>query len=138
MKILGYSASGRPKATLRWAVETFGQIATDPIERAARLLEEAVELAQSQGLHHSTAAAIIERVFQRDPGDPLKEIGQVAVTLEALAENIGACVEAEAQREFDRVRAISKEAWQTRQNQKAAIGIASPCGDIATLAHAYM
>ncbi len=128
----------RPRATLQWAVDMFGQIATDPIERAARLLEEAVELAQTQGLHHSTAAAIIERVFNRAPGNAVKEIGQVALTLEVLAENIGACVEAEAQREFDRVRSISKEEWQSRQNRKAAIGIASPCGDIATPAHADM
>lgn len=125
--------SGRPKAVLQWAVETFGLIAADPVERAARLTEETLELAQSQGLSRATVDAIVERVFARGHGDPAKEIGQVAMTLEALAANLGLSVELEAQREFDRVRSIPKADWEARHNKKAAIGIASPCGDVPTL-----
>lgn len=126
----------RPKLVLQWAREMFGLIALDRVERAARLVEEALELGQAQGLDLITAKRIAERVYTRPAGSAAKEIGQVVMTLEALAENLGISAEVEAQREFIRVSSISRDEWQRRHNLKAEIGIASPCGDVPSLSAA--
>lgn len=116
---------GRPQDFLSWAVDIFGPIALDRNERASRFLEEAVELAHAEGMPRETAMRIVQRVFARPPGLVHKEIGQAMVTLEILAENAGYSADAEAAREFDRVRTIPRAAWTKRHAAKAAIGIAT-------------
>jgi hypothetical protein len=117
----------RPKAALKWAEEMFGEkTARDPLERARRLLEEAIELAQAAGLDLDAVSALAARVYLRPPGDIEREVGQVAMTLEVLAANIGLDADAEASREFARVRHIPKQEWEARHAAKAAQGIARP------------
>jgi len=55
----------------RWAVDTFGPIAKDRVERATRFVEEATELAQACGVSEARMRAVVERVYSRPPGqDP--------------------------------------------------------------------
>lgn len=72
------------KLILNWAVTTFGPVARDPAERAARLLEEAAEVAQSFGVAEETALKIIKRTYSRPVGDGDKEIGGVLVCVHGL------------------------------------------------------
>lgn len=113
----------RPKHIYEWAIGTFGVIATFQDERAARFLEEALELAQAQGVSEAIAETILARVYAREPGDIAKEIGQAQLTLECLAESRGLCADGLAQQEFDRVRALPKNYFVRRQNAKAKLGI---------------
>lgn len=103
----------------------FGPIALDRKERAARFIEEAIELAQAEDLPLNLVMAVASRVYARPAGDVQKEIGQAQVTLECLAKNLGLSVDAEAAREFDRVRSISSDEHQRRFAAKVAMGIAA-------------
>lgn len=50
-----------------------------------RLLEEAMELAQSEGITQLEADQIAAMVFSKPSGDPYKELGGVMITLAAYA-----------------------------------------------------
>lgn len=115
----------RPTLFLAWAVDTFGQIAISRDERAARFIEEAIELVHVEKLPKDVLLRIIERVYSRPRGDVYKEIGQAQVTLECLAENVGLSADAEAEREFARVRSIPLEEWTKRHDAKVALQIAN-------------
>lgn len=118
----------RPSKFLEWAADTFGPVALDQGERTLRFIEEAIELAHCLDVPIGAISAITERVYGRAAGHTHREIGQAMVTLEMLAEVTGFSAEAEASREFDRVRAISKEEWQTRHAAKVKLGIANRAG----------
>lgn len=122
--VLGGGKVSRPDEILRWAIDTFGPIAADRHERAARFLEEAMELAQVEGVSHHIAKAIADRVYSRPTGTLTREVGQAQVTLECLAANVGVDADEEAAKEFDRVRSISPDKFRKKQAAKAAIGIA--------------
>jgi NTP pyrophosphatase (non-canonical NTP hydrolase) len=115
----------RPKAFLQWAIETFGPIAANRDERAARFIEEALELVHAEGITAETAQRILDRVYARPRGSLGKEIGQAMATLECLAENVGLSADAECEREFARVRSIPKEEWTRRHDAKVALQIAN-------------
>ena len=116
----------RPKEFLAWAVGVFGSTATLRDERAMRFVEEAVELAQAEGVDEETMRRNVARVYARRPGSTAKEIGQAQATLEMLAENIGLSAAGAADREFARAQAIPAEEWARRHAAKAEIGIARP------------
>lgn len=94
----------RPRDFLGWAVEMFGQVALDRDERMDRFLEEAIELAHADGVGLIHLHRIIKRVYGRPAGDVAREIGQAQACLETLAESIGLSSDAEATKEFERVK----------------------------------
>lgn len=114
----------RQKKVMSWALENFGPVAANRDERAARLLEEAIEIAQIQGLSIPLIQRIAEHVYSRPPGRLGQEIGGVAITLEALAENAGFSVEEEAGHELARILALPKEWWKRKHAGKVAAGVA--------------
>ena len=116
----------RPSAFLRWARETFGPVATVRGERLLRFVEEAIELAHADGMERAVIDKLAERVFSRPRGDIAKEIGQAQACLEMFAENIGISSDAEAHREWERVRSIPQSEWERRHAAKQDIGIALP------------
>jgi hypothetical protein len=87
----------RPSRFLMWAQETFGDVALDPRERVLRFLEEAVELAQAMGVSMDTTDALVARTYRREPGDPVREMGQALATRrphpQFVTYGAGACVE---------------------------------------------
>lgn len=106
--------SGRPAAWLKWAHDTFGDIALDPKERTLRFIEEAIELAHAMGIPATTLMAMTDRVYGRERGDIAREIGQAQACLECLAEAIEVSADEESTREFERVQAIPQEEWDRR------------------------
>ena len=110
---------------LRWAIETFGDVATNRDERAARLVEEAIEFAQAEGVPRSVVEKILARVYSKPAGDPLAELQGVALTLDSCAENLGDTVEAATARELARVRSLPKSEWTKRHDAKVAAGFAN-------------
>lgn len=114
----------RQAEILRWAVETFGPVATNLDERGARLAEEAIEVAHAAGVPAPVLARIIDRIYAKRPGLVQEELGAVAMMLDAMAERAGVDVATIAQAEFDRVRSIPKEHWHKRHADKVAGGTA--------------
>jgi hypothetical protein len=115
----------RPKAFLAWAIRTFGPVAANRDERAARFIEEALELAHAEGLELHVIDRIMWRVYGKPKGNVAREIGQAMACLEVLAENIGISAEAEAQKEFARVQSIPQEEWTRRHEAKVKLNIAN-------------
>lgn len=88
----------------RWMVECFGeQIAMDRLERIMRFLEEALELAQAEGMTEEEARRVAAYVWGRPQGETPQEVGGVMVTLAAFCFRRGIDLQAEALREFDRI-----------------------------------
>lgn len=64
-----------------WVKTRIGPQYAGPKERAMRLLEEAIELAQSEGINWNQAVSQVHYVFGRPKGEPMQEAGGVAVCL---------------------------------------------------------
>ncbi len=79
-------------------------------ERNHRFLEEALELAQSNGCSRADALTLVDYVFGRPRGDPAQEVGGVLVTLASLCSatdlNMDEAGDAELARNWDRIKAI--------------------------------
>lgn len=70
-----------------WAIECFGiKKAQHTPLRAARFMEEAVELGQAYRLTAQQILEIVEYVYNRPHGIPIQETGGVVVTLAVLSE----------------------------------------------------
>lgn len=70
-----------------WVTSTFGPgPIDDKRERALRLVEEALELAQSMGLEQGKALALVGYVYGCEPGELRQELGGVMLTALAAAE----------------------------------------------------
>jgi len=68
-----------------WLIECFGPvIASDPVERNHRFLEESLELVQALGCTKDEAHQLVDYVFGRPQGEPTQEVGGVMITLAAL------------------------------------------------------
>ena len=108
-----------------WVRQTFGDAAMALPERGMRLAEEAIEAAQAAGVAEHTALQIVMRVYGRKPGELSRELGQVGVTLVALAEAADISAEAAERSEWERVQTIKREDFAVRHAAKVEIGIAS-------------
>ncbi len=113
------------RTPLQWAIATFGQIARNRDERAARLLEEVIEFAQAENVPKDVALRLVEHVYSKPAGNSRAELAAVCMTLDAVAENVGISIEEEASREFDRVRRVPREEWERRHNAKVNAGRAN-------------
>jgi len=127
LEIAAQSRKARQREILDWACVTFGQATADITgERIRRFLEEALELAQAVGLDQEAAENMVEYVYARPTGHINQEIGQVGVSLLALAEHLHINAEHEELVEFRRITSLPADHWQSRQNAKAEKGIALP------------
>lgn len=109
---------------LAWAVSVFGPVATDRRERAIRLVEEAVEVAQAEGVPLEVLERVARRCYSRPVGNVADEVGAVVLTLEALAANIGVDLEEAGDRELARVTALDPVFLAGRHQAKIAEGCA--------------
>lgn len=111
---------------LGWATETFGPVGADPMERARRFLEEALELVQVVGLDDAEAHRLVDYVFARPKGEAHQETGGCGVTLFLLAEVLDLDLIEETKREHDRVTAPGmREKMQAKHELKRQQGIAA-------------
>jgi hypothetical protein len=114
---------------LDWAVRSFGPIAMNIDERAARVAEEAIEIAQVEGVPLETVKRIADRVYSRAPGERWQEIGGTMIGMLSYAQIIGLSLADCTHREFQRVLSKPREWWQKKHAEKVAAGTAdlSPC-----------
>lgn len=110
----------------QWVQKCFGsEIARNLGERAMRVVEEAVELAQSAGVTEAQVRRIVERVFSRAPGKLYQEVGGVGITLLAFGEAADITVAKATQDELLRIEKPENiKRIREKQNEKAAAGTA--------------
>jgi hypothetical protein len=119
------SRARRQSQVYGWCASTFGEsVALDMVERVRRLLEEAAELAQVDGLSEDSAVKLIRHVYSKPPGKRAQEVGGVGVTLLAYCEAAGLSADYCERDEIDRILSLPHEYFRKRQNIKAAIGVA--------------
>jgi NTP pyrophosphatase (non-canonical NTP hydrolase) len=74
----------------RWCKDTFGSaIFLNPLERAARLVEEAVEVAQAVGLDKTYIYNIFTMVYNKDRGELKQGLGGVIVCWAVMCDALG-------------------------------------------------
>lgn len=96
--------NGRQSWFFDWAQKAFGGEVINRRVRAFRFLEEAMELAQTQGLTLEDVYRQANYTFAREVGEVKQEIGGVTLSLYALAENLGISVDGCEADELLRVR----------------------------------
>jgi len=108
-----------------WLIKNFGEgVATSRVERAARVLEEAAELAQAEGVPLGQAMRITDRAYERPPGEPWQEAAGVTTTLLAWAGVTGTDLLAVADAELTRVEEIPVEDMRRKHAEKVQAGTA--------------
>lgn len=88
-----------------WVTTRIGPEHMQSAERAMRLLEEAMELAQAEGIDIFKVVRQASHVFSRESGDATQEAGGVAVCLLAWCSATGQKLEDVALREIMRIEA---------------------------------
>lgn len=107
-----------------WIVRAFGEaILLNRAERAARVLEEAAELAQAEGVTPEWARRIVERCYSRPKGVAAQELAQLMVVVLGHSASAGIDVEAVTLAEIERIEQPAVIARiRLKQAEKAAAG----------------
>lgn len=107
-----------------WIVSTFGEpLLLNRRERAARVVEEAVELAQAEGVSPELVRRIAERVYSRPPGSIAQEVAGLMVTLLGHSASAGIDPEVVTLQELERIeRPEIAAAIRAKQAEKAHAG----------------
>lgn len=107
-----------------WARASFGdQAYVSTPERALRVLEEAVELAQACDVPRDVIERTIERVYSKPKGEPAKELAQVGLTSLVMACNLGENFYGIVEEELNRVQAYAGVYWVNRHRDKVKAGV---------------
>lgn len=106
-----------------WVQSTFGREAfEDEKERAARVVEEAIELGQAVNLPKAVVDRISARVYSRPKGNILQEIAGTMHCLMTLAQRYKVRIDDLLKEELARVEALPKHHFRAKQQEKAASG----------------
>lgn len=117
-----------------WVEACFGTAAqADRRERIMRVLEEATELAQAEGVELELVQRVAPVVYSRPAGKPQQEAGGVMVTMLAYAAAAGFSLDAAEVAEIERIHAKTPEHFRQRQAEKAALGISTPPAPAPTI-----
>jgi hypothetical protein len=112
------------KTIADWVIRTFGlQCFTTRKERALRVLEEALELAQSCGISLDEADGVLMHVYSRPEGEVRQELAGVAVTALAFAESQNFNLAEIVAEEVTRVLAKDIDELRKKHQQKKEAGI---------------
>lgn len=115
----------RQRCVQQWVVDAFGeQVAMNVHERTMRVLEEAIELAQSEGISLFEVVGLANHVYRKPLGKPQQEVGGIGVTLLAYCALKGFSADEEEQREVARILSFPPDHFRQRQAAKAAAGVA--------------
>lgn len=109
----------------KWVISRFGISVLGSVhERVARVLEEAIELAQSEGMSKLEVLGLIDHVFSKARGAPFQEAGGVGVTLAAYAESKMWKLSDVIAAEVARIHSLPPDYFHKRQQAKADAGVA--------------
>lgn len=87
-----------------WAKSCLGVACVNSkIERAKRLLEEAIEFAQCAGVNCGDCHKLLAQVYDKPVGEPAQEIAGILVTTLVAAETFGINAEAALRQELERI-----------------------------------
>jgi len=110
---------------MAWLRSRFGEeVATNRAERAARVVEEAIELAQAEGVPLFQIHAITFGVYSRPEGHAPQEAAGVMVTLLAWEGATGFDLETLLQVELARIELLSVDHFRLKHEEKAQAGTA--------------
>jgi len=85
-----YNATMLQANLAEWLIEALGkETLMSPQDRAIRVLEEAIELAQAVGIPESKAAELLRYVYARPVGEPTQEIAGVINAALLTAHGLG-------------------------------------------------
>lgn len=107
---------------LAWTRAAFGTSGSTPKERAARAVEEVIELAQYEGLNLSDVYRIAYRVYSRPVGELDDELGGSLLCLLAYAAAVERDPESAAHRTFEKIVAAPRVKWQRKLLAKIEAG----------------
>lgn len=114
----------RQATATRWARETFGdEVLRDRKERVLRVLEEAIELAQAEGVTAEEARRLVDYVLARPPGEPAQELGGVRLTCLVYASAAGFSADTAELAELERVLVKDPEVFRRRNREKRNAGV---------------
>lgn len=92
-----------------WCVDNFGESAANTLERVYRVLEEAIELGQSEDVPFEEVMRIAAHVYSKPKGRPDQEVAGTALGLMAYCEHKGLLVDTCEQMELERVYRITAQ-----------------------------
>lgn len=120
----------RQADTHAWCVAVFGDHDDRSIpQRGLRMMEEAIEAAQSCGCDPAMLHRLIDHVYGRPVGEIQQELGGLGVTLLALAEAAGLSADDAESHELARVMGKPLAHFAERNAAKKAAGfhVQTPC-----------
>ena len=107
-----------------WAKRAFGlEHTTNSKVRALRLLEEAIELAQAEGIKRHLVDHCTEIVYSRPVGQANQEIGGVLMTAAVYCGCVGRDIDEVLATELDRVLAKPLTQFHERNQDKINLGL---------------
>lgn len=107
-----------------WAVVTYGaDRVTQRRYQAFRLLEEVMELCQTQGLALEDFKRTAEYVAARKIGDTREEMGDVQICLDIMAENLGLSLDACHTTALNRIQGLDPVKCKLKDDGKIAVGL---------------
>jgi len=100
-----FGFSSNQSRIVAWVRKVFDEAtATNAPERALRLVEEAIELAQVCGVDAAALHRLVDYVFNRPVGEPSQEIAGCMVTLYSAAHALGVDADEAFERELSRIQ----------------------------------
>ncbi len=114
----------RQSVVLNWAKRVLGDEAASVKERALRILEEAIEVAQAAGVGEDTTNRMVARVFYRQTGNLQAEVGGLLVTALAMCEAIGVDGDELERDEMERILSLSEDFVREKHQAKVRQGLA--------------
>lgn len=112
----------------QWVERCWGEEAVSVNERVERFFEEAVELAQAEGVGPYRLWEIIGHVYQKDAGDPQQEVGGIGTTLLAYCAAKGISADDCERNELTRILGKPVEHFRARHAAKVESGLATAIG----------
>lgn len=106
-----------------WVSTRLGPQHTRSKERAMRLLEESIELAQAEGIAIDMVTKQVEHVYSRPAGYPMDEAAGAAICLYGWCASNGVRVSDLASVELERIELLSDEKIQNSLKRKANAGL---------------
>jgi hypothetical protein len=109
-----------------WGARMAGRMIGNRRDRAIRIVEEAVELAQSEQCDSDMIRRVVESVLKRPVGIPKQELGGVIVTTLAYAGAAGVDAQAIMENEIRKVLGMPYERFHKRIQEKISEGLVPP------------
>lgn len=113
----------RQEQAYTWAMSVYGDRTVGTRYQAFRFMEEAMELAQTQGLDLEDLILVARYVSARKVGDTKIEIGDVSLCLDILAENLGLSVDSCHADCLNRIKALDPDKCRRKDDDKIKFGL---------------